>query len=364
MPSSANMRNIPIGNDGEEIPIYWNDGTSKDGARSAYIMIHGKLRDGDEYWTIMNDALSSAVKDDYPGVDENALVIAPQFFSTEYNKGQYGEHQLAFGDVNAWQAGDIATHPEGTSKSSIDALDAIVAEFANKDEYPNIANITIVGHGGGGQLITRYAAVGSLPEDVYVRFIVGDASTHAYFSEHRPVDKDDTDGKGCEYWNTWRYGFDNFTGTAAGKKDLWDYFEQYVNRDIVFLVANNDTKENGDQYCPALMQGGVARRDRNLAWWAYINTLARTREPVELFGVASFKNLPDWSWATSRSGTIVPRLVVIDGADHDADKVFGSDEGRAALFSSGDIPAGWRPDGYTDTETDCSYCSSTNETKD
>lgn len=58
----------------------------------------------------MNDALTSAVADGVEGASTNSLVVAPQFFSTIYNEGQYSKSELAWGDVNAWQAGDPATH--------------------------------------------------------------------------------------------------------------------------------------------------------------------------------------------------------------------------------------------------------------
>lgn len=66
---------------------------------------------------------------------------------------------LGWGDVNAWQAGDIATHPIGTKLTSFDALDALVDAFANSTVYPAMKNITVVGHGGGGQLNQRYSMV-------------------------------------------------------------------------------------------------------------------------------------------------------------------------------------------------------------
>jgi hypothetical protein len=43
--------------------------------------------------------------------------------------------------------------------TSFDALDALVAEFADSSKYPAMKNITFVGHGGGGQLNQRYAMV-------------------------------------------------------------------------------------------------------------------------------------------------------------------------------------------------------------
>jgi hypothetical protein len=150
--------------------------------------------------------------------------------------------------------------------------------------------------------------------------------------------------------------FSNFTGTANSHKTPQEYFQQYISRDIIILVGRDDTSAGGDQYCPALMQGGTARRDRNLAWWSYINTLARTGDPVEMFRKANFSGLPDWSI----DSPFMPRLVVVDDAKHDAEEVFGSDEGRAALFSNGDVPLGWRPDGYQSRKTDCTYCDDNN----
>src|ERR1700712_1499516 len=66
---------------------------------------------------------------------------------SEHSLQQFDENTLAFGDTNGWQAGDIAVHPQGTRLTSIDALDAILDEFKNKDLYPSITNVTFVGHG-------------------------------------------------------------------------------------------------------------------------------------------------------------------------------------------------------------------------
>jgi hypothetical protein len=110
----------------------------------------------------MNDVIKSAVKAGVSNVDQNALIISPQFFSTRYNSGQYTARQLAWDDVNGWEAGDPANHPAGTKVTSIDVLDSIVAALLNASGYPLMRNITIVGHGGGGQLVQRYATVGKV----------------------------------------------------------------------------------------------------------------------------------------------------------------------------------------------------------
>lgn len=78
----------------------------------------------------------------------------------------------------------------------------------------------------------------------------------------------------------------------------------------------------------ANMQGGSARRNRNMVFWSYINSLARTSEQTNLWP-GSFSNLPDWS----SNSTFKTRLMIIENADHNADEVFGSKEGQSALFS-------------------------------
>lgn len=147
----------------------------------------------------------------------------------------------------------------------------------------------------------------------------------------------------CQYYNTWRYGFDNFTGTSSGLESVQDYFKQYISRDIISIVGYQDTDASGDTYCMAEMQGGTKRRDRNLAWWQYINTLAKTDEDLAGFP-ATFGNLPDWSNISNNE--IHLQLVVVESADHNADEVFASSEGQAALFSSSKMPTGWRPAGW------------------
>ncbi|WFD31286.1 hypothetical protein MSPP1_002320 [Malassezia sp. CBS 17886] len=347
VPAGAQLISIPVGSGRAKIATYWTKGAVDKKADSAYIMIHGKLRDGDNYWTVMNNALKSAVKAGVSGASKNAIVVAPQFYSKKLNSGQYDKNTLAWAEVNTWQSGESAIHPKHTSLSSFDALDALVEYFGDASHFPNMRNLTLVGHGGGAQLMGRYAIVGSTPskKDLHVRYIVGDPSSMPYFTKDRPVtDKSIASIKQCGYYNEWRYGFNNFNGTHKdGKKSQKDYFAQYIQRDVVNIVGYHDTSKNGDQKCAALLQGGYKRRDRNLSWWRYINMLAGTKEDLKHFP-GNFSHLPDWSDASQ--GRINTRLVVAAHATHNASEVFGGKDGRSALFSV-DVKEGWRPKGWT-----------------
>lgn len=247
--------------------------------------------------------------------------------------------------------------------TSFDALDALVDEFATTSKYPAMKNITIVGHGGGGQLIQRYAMVAKdAPSNVHIRYIHGDPSSCGYFTADRPQKMSSGVAlptvSSCSLYNTWRYGLTNFTGTAQGLLSAQQYFKQYISRDVISVVGYQDTQADGDQYCMAKMQGGTARRDRNLAWWQYVNLLAKTNEDLTGFP-ATFGKLPDWSNISGNA--IKMQLIVVEAADHDAELVFSSAEGQAALFGTGSMPTGWRPAGWT-KKTSASTTSNSSST--
>ena len=346
VPHGSQLISIPVEKK-SKVDVYWSYYANDEKTERAYIMMHGKWRDGGEYWQVMNDAYQSALKSGFDGLNNRTIIAAPEFYSKKLNKGQYQDNTLAWDDPNTWQAGEAASHPKGTGATAFDALDAIVEHFANKDKFPSLKNITIVGHGGGAQLINRYAAVGTTPDrdGLHIRYVIGDPSSSPYFTKDRPeLDNNDQSKDGCKGYNTWRYGFDKFSGTErGGKKSPKDYFKQYISRDVVNLIGYDDTKSNGDQKCMAILQGGKKRRDRNLTWWRYINQLARTSERLDGFP-NKFKNLPDWSDVSKN--TINTRLVVVPHGSHDAEDVLTGKYGQSALFSNKDVKTGWRPKGW------------------
>ncbi|SNX86063.1 uncharacterized protein MEPE_04772 [Melanopsichium pennsylvanicum] len=352
VPSGSRLTSINVGSGNHELAVYWTKSPENSKAKQAFVMIHGRNRNGGDYWETMDTILSSAVSANYSSADPNAIVVAPQFYSENLNSGQYSKHELAWGDINAWQAGEAAIHPKNANETSFDALDTFFDHFSNTTAYPSLEELVFVGHGGGGQLINRYSIVAKEMSSnaLSVRFIAGDPSSSAYFTQDRPTTNPDIASKEtCPLYNTWRYGFTNFTGTLDGLKTPQEYFAQNVKRDVRYVVGYDDTEESGDQYCMAILQGGVARRDRNLAWWKYINMLARTNEDVSgLPGNLSLSDLPDWS---SLSGNkLTHTLTVIEGATHDANKVFGSEQGRTVLFESNqsNVERGWRPKSYNE----------------
>lgn len=343
-PRGSEFTSIKVNKNGdEEVAAFVTDNVDSDMLEHIFIVIHGRLRDGDHHWKALTNAVNQARRENFPSSDREMAVIAPQFFSTEYNSGQYTENQLAWGDLNAWQPGGKATHPAHTSLSSFDVLDGIIEKYSDAEKYPRLSNVTVVGHGGGGQLVQRYAAVGKdSPNQLHVRYVHGDASSCAYFTEDRPILKDGHISKAsCEPYKTWRYGFDQFPGTGGSHKSPGEYFKQYTTRDVVSMVGYEDDNGDGDQSCMAQMQGGKKRRNRNFIWYRYINTLARTDADLKGFP-GEFKDVPDWGHLVNGNSSL--RLVVIANATHDVEELFEGNKGQSVLFNDSDLETDWGPD--------------------
>ncbi|CAI7629311.1 unnamed protein product [Penicillium pancosmium] len=349
VPDGAEFTSFNVNANGdEEIPGFITKNLDNKTIEHLFIVFHGRLRNGNDYWKLLNESIENAREDNFSGTDRKMGVLAPQFFSTEYNSGQYKDNQLAWDDLNAWQPGGQANHPSGTNLTSFDVIDGLVKIHSDKNKYPSLKNVTVVGHGGGGQLAQRYSALGNdAPDNVHIRYIHGDASSCMYFTEDRPIVPDnDTSKDSCGHYNTWRYGFDKFPGTGDKQLTPKQYFKQYLTRDVVSIVGLQDTGHSGDTSCMGRVQGGTNRRARNLTWYRYINELARTDEDLEDFP-NSFENLPDWSDVVDGKSQL--RLVVVEDVAHNAEKLFRGDLGRGALFHDGYIDGGWRP---TDSDSD------------
>lgn len=348
IPSGANLVSLPV-TDSASVAVYWTARPQNSTATNAYIMMHGKLRDGANYWTILNNVLKSAIAANTPNAVSTSIITAPQFYSTRFNSGEYRPNEIAFEDTNVWQAAEAASHPANTNVTSFDALDALLAEFGDASKYPAMKQITFVGHGGGAQLISRYAMAGAgLPSSspIHLRYVVGDPSSNPYFTLDRPLQDPSVANKStCPLYNRWRYGFDRFNGTkSGGLLTPQQYFTRLATRDVRWVVGYQDTQPDGDNTCMAKLQGGAARRDRNLSWWRYINTLAGTNQDLTGFPGA----LPGMtSWGNLTKNTLNHRLTVVQNADHNAEEVYSSMEGTSALFDdTQNVQLGWRPQGW------------------
>ena len=222
------------------------------GITRAVLVLHGVLRNADDYFRSALEAQAAA-----GDVGKSMLMIAPQFLSTpDVDAFNLPAETLRWSLVG-WEGGDPAIAP--TPVSSFEALDAILARLADRTLFPNLTQVVVFGHSGGGQVVQRYAIAVKgdqvlLHEGIGVRYVVANPSSYAYFRKDRP---EPAIAAQCEGYNNWKFGMDDRPPYLAEPSPA--ALEQaYVARRVIYLLGTLDTNPDHpalDKSCMAEAEG-------------------------------------------------------------------------------------------------------------
>ena len=311
-----------------ELPLYVSlDGHPVDmthpqaSVTRALIVFHGKQRNADDY---NRSGLTSIKRAGDAG--KGTLLITPQFLQkVDTDQYRLPPSVLRWGPEQ-WMAGDNALD---SAISSFDAIDAVVAQLGNRTLFPNLKNVVIAGHSGGGQVVQRYAVVGRggdalMQAGIHVRYVIANPSSYVYFSPDRPAldaHGEFTFGppaKTCfGKYDRWKYGVNDPPPYLAGA-DFASLEQRYLRRDVVYLLGTNDVDPNHpalDKTCSGEVEGPY-RFFRGKAYFRYLED----RHPELAQASAS------------------QQLWFVPGVEHDGDKMLNSACGLAALFDVGACP--------------------------
>jgi len=280
------------------------------------IVIHGVLRNADEYYPNMMAAVEQA------NALKSTLVVAPQFLIEEdavrfelpveipYWGGEFGE---------GWKKGDeslsVDAYPRPAVVSAFEVVDRLIKQVANLALFPNLERIIVAGHSAGGQYVNRYAAGTQVetefPEEIGLRFIVANPSTYVYFNGERRV-ADTTDQFGVPEdaepdYDDYKYGLENLNAYMA-TVGVDQIRPSYPLKDVIYLLGGEDTREAHLEQTPNAMLQGVNRLERGQVYYHYLK---------HYFGEEI---------AQRQKITIIPCV------GHDNAAIFGSDAGIQFLF--------------------------------
>jgi len=294
------------------LPIYVSSDLSKPQPRvtRALVIFHGKKRNAGSYFRSAEEAVQSA-----GDAGRGTIVIAPQFLAEEDASAFHLESGVLRWHRERWEGGENATEP--APLSSFDAIDAVLAQLADRSRFPDLAQVVLAGHSGGAQVLQRYAVAGRgeaalTKVGVHVRYVIANPSSYVYFSEDRPL------GAGnfarytgsCKGFNRWKYGVED-APPYVGQNAFVNMEESYSRRDVIYLLGTADTDPHHpdlDVSCEGEAEG-PQRFARGTAYFAYI----KARHPE------SFSQ----------------RLWEVPGVAHDERGMFHSSCGLEALF---DVP--------------------------
>ena len=288
-------------------------------ARRVVVVLHGTLRNADVYLDGMMEAV------DLAGRRADTLVVAPQFLADADASGHALPDDMPRWTLGGWKEGAGAIHPAGldpVAGSSFAALDAVLGHFADRARYPALDRLVVAGHSAGGQVLARYAATSRgdrrlRDQGVGVRYVIANPSSYLYFDDRRPTFEAGATApvgfrpypaESCPGFDRYKDGLEApvpYVGAAPAA----DITRRFLARDVVYLLggADNDPRHRFlDRSCAARAQG-PHRLARGQAYLGYLDTLPGDGPPGH-------------------------HLLIVPEVGHDGRAMFGSAQGRAAVF--------------------------------
>jgi len=284
-------------------------------ARRLLITLHGARRNALDYFAGAIEAVDAV-----GAAGRDTLVVAPQFLTRADTQAQRLPPETLVFTQEGWREGYDALGPAPVSSYAV--LDALLAHFADRQRYPRLAEIVMIGHSAGAQVLQRYAAVGR-GEDalrqagIAIRHVVSNPSSYLYFSAERPAAGgtfQPADIVSCPSADRWHYGL----GDPPPYVDAHDPAKleaSYSARDVTYLLGMADIDPNHrllDRSCAGLAEGPY-RLARGLSYFAYL----RARHAYGLH----------------------QRVVEVPDVGHDQRRIYNSPCGLSVVFGL-DLPDG------------------------
>lgn len=239
-------------------------------ASRAVVLVHGVRRNADDYFENGQSLLNKA------GLDaRDTLLLSLNFLTAEDSR--------AGSDMPLW-ARDKWMHgtASGKGRRGIDAfavLDDLLLYLADRQRFPGMQEIVLIGHSAGGQLMQRYSILGDGDErltstGIKVRYVISAPSSYVYIEDSRLQDGTFQPVRTvmCPSFSRYRYGLDRapfyLTRQNLGAEQL---FRRYAARDVTFMVGERDNDPWHrvlDRTCGANMQG-AQRVERQLNYLRY-----------------------------------------------------------------------------------------------
>lgn len=258
--------------------------------RRIVISFHGNGGDAPQYRA---NAIAGA--DAVPGSLTETLIVAPQFASEEDIIGPVPRDVLTWNGYRFW-GGLCTPGPTGTPRpftiSSFDCIDQLVEALLNRDLFPNVAKLVLVGHSGGGQLVNRYAASSARiveltnAADVSLHFIPMNPGNYLYM-DNRRIGSPGNDfyvpkPRICPVYDVYGWGLSaNLMGYHASQGMFATAMrDQYEKLRVTYLLGQNDNSmdpndksfQSMPKECMDMLQG-VNRLERGRIYQRHLRSV-------------------------------------------------------------------------------------------
>lgn len=209
-------------------PIYEAEAEWLD-LKAAVIMVHGLNRNADDYFSYLMTTLLAE------GLAEETILIAPFFKQAAEAQGED-----FYWSGSGWREGRQSA---STAKiSSFAVLDQLIEQLADRDRFPVLERIIVIGQSSGGLFAHLYAGANRAEAqhtELAFHYVVGE-SQYFYYPDGRRVEESSQQlytPTGCAGYDLWPLGFDLAPPYLVGTS-LTAYNDQFVNRSLTYLLGN------------------------------------------------------------------------------------------------------------------------------
>ena len=279
-----------------KVPYYRNYPLGKRNftATRAIVVIHGRLRNPNR---VFRSIVTAAEK---VGKLETTIILAPYFMNEEDDPAA----DELYWRKSGWVRGDRSTRNLSPRVSSYEIMDLILQRLGNRQNFPNLRTIAVIGHSAGGQFTQRYAAGNQIEQKllgIRVKYVVANPSSYLYLSDRRFWLSNGTD---CDY-NSYKYGLED-RNSYMRRLSTGEIVDRYRRRNVVYLLGDRDVQSDRflSQTCAANLQG-PNRYLRGRTYMGYMNRFFRPHNH---------------------------RMVVVNDVGHNSHAMYTSAQGLAVLF--------------------------------
>lgn len=281
------------------------------------VVVHGTLRNGDDYFDNMRAALNLR-----PAIKDQVAIIAPQFITDEDVDFHGLDENYPYWSSSGWSSGSTSRNPDPNRirLSSFEYLDTLITRALLS--FPDVEEFVFTGHSAGAQLTNAYTASSPIFEtlctdyEITSKSIVANPGRYVYMSPRRRVGDSIEDfaafSGDCSDYNEWSYGLEDLFiyPDRAGADQIKAWMGE---REVVYLLGDQDTDPDDTlNSCRAKAQG-EHRLERGRVYYNHL---------IDTYGTDI---------------TALHQQVIVPNVGHDNFRMYNSEQGLTALFDNAPI---------------------------
>ena len=316
------------------------------------IVLHGVQREGEGYLCAMHAGVRKRLVTDEAA--RQVLLVSPNIYLPEDSPAP---NEL-YWDTYAWDRGDDSTADAEKSLSLFRVLDEMVQAMMDKDSYPKLTRVVLIGHSAGGKSLQRLALSSTLVPrpGVTISYFVANPGSVAYLAPVRPnlIDRSSACDAtkilshtwsfsvpvpigGCDVdsvYNDWPGGLEPRANTPPyiAARPAGEMRRAFLARNVTYLSSSEDVCpciESPDGTNCTSLPSGLVRDQCSLEGschmeiiHAFAQHVRQVHNQMAAAGTCEFcKDRPPSH-----------RLVPVSGVNHDGCKLLQADETLAAMF--------------------------------